>query len=101
MRCLQLCKFSLTKRRIYPLTVHTEEIPPNLSPSFVWGVLVQPIVTETRAPDAKLENEVCAGFVCLCRGGDGEEAGISDVDKIERLVEGLGPGKVILEVQLR
>ena len=66
----------------------------------MWGILVQPVVAETRPPDAKLENEVCAGFVCMCRGGDGEETGISDVDKIKRLVEGLGPGKVILEGQL-
>ena len=66
----------------------------------MWGILIQPVVAETRPPDTKLENEVCAGLVCLRRGGGGEEAGISDVDKIERLVEGLGPGKMILQIQL-
>ena len=68
-----------------------------MGPSYVWGMLVQLVGTEarSRAPNTKLE-DLRAGVVCLRHGGNVEEAGAIDVDKMKTFVEGLGPGKVIL-----
>lgn len=70
------------------LTVDTLEVPPDLGPPLVRGVLVQPVISKTRSPDAQLEDEVRA-ITGLGSIRDRQETRVGDVDKIDRLIETL------------